>query len=134
MHSNIIKYIGAWICFELAYGLVFLVTHILANLIKQELVGGMSFVIPYVAAFFSGFVGVFVGLSVIDVLFKSVKPRLVILMYYVVIAVILMIVFMTVLIFGFSGKSQPSWVLLQTFISIVSAWYLTEKNSKFGDS
>ena len=132
MYSIIFKYGAACVCFELAYVFIFLIIHILANFIKSGIAGSISVAIPYVSACASGFLGVAVGLAVVARFFTSVQPRIVVLIYYVIISVIMIIVFLTFFLLKSSEKTEPSWVLIQTLVSIISAWKMTEKNGWFG--
>ena len=126
-HKTVLKYCGAWICFEFAYLGATLLIHVSAKLVQEFFEHWFVFDANYLVAIVAGYLGVSSGLFVIQKFFKSVQARIIVLIYYVFIGLIMIIVLLAFFATGPIEKSEPSWMLVQTFVSVVVAWYLTNE-------
>ena len=127
----VFKYCFALASFEFVYLVVSSIIHSVGNLIGNTYDYSLFFLIVYVSAVISGYYGVVVGLSVLQRFFKSVKSRTIIVIFYVVILLVMGVVLLVFLISEPQNKEKPSWMLLQTLVSVISAWHLTRERENF---
>jgi len=125
-YSIIFLYGFAFLCFEAVYLCVVTCIHVLASSLNSWSDGLLSVYVPYLIACLAGFFGVFFGLKVAKAFFKSIELKVIVTIYYTIVAIILIITGLAYLFSVSSEATGPSRALVQVFVSVVSAWYLSE--------
>ncbi|MDB4173143.1 hypothetical protein N9748_00830 [bacterium] len=138
-----LKYTGAWIIFVISYLVCGAIANLGVQLINFDAKGFWIDFLPYFAAFFAGYLSVLGGLSVVERMFSTVRPRIVVWMFYGVMGLIWIPPLFGLLLslVGFvdiplqshtlwSANTPPQAV--QSLVAVIIAWKMTEVGGDFG--
>lgn len=140
---DILKCSGAVIVFAISYVVCSIITQIFARLVNFDAQGFWVDLIPYSAAFVAGIFSVFVGLSVVDRVFRTVRPRTVVGIFFGIIGFFWAFPLLGLLL-GLVGfidaplQSHGLWsantppLFLETIVAGITAWKLTGDDGEFG--
>ena len=137
-----LKYTGAVIVFVVSYMICSVIAHIGVRFVNFDARGFWIDFLPYFAAFIAGLISVFGGLSAIERLFPTVRPRTVAWVYISLMSFLWGLPLLGLLmgLFGLIDAPLQSHILwsadtppqaVQGLVSVIAAWKLTEAGGDF---